>query len=113
MRFSPKGSPTRKSPFDVDMRYRKTEWEQKEPYLYMYNRISNSKSPSRPIPAPRAKSKVGQRNGPRVFKVKRCKETSKIKLPDEQFCAFCDDYVHPDCYNDAVSPQRGQCKLFF
>lgn len=41
-------SPTRKSPFDVDLRYNKTEWDRKKPYLKMYNKISSpSRSPNR------------------------------------------------------------------
>ena len=116
-------SPTRKSPFDVDVRYNKTEWDQKEPYLKAFNRISSpARSPNKYEHNYNQREDFSpakiqnQREGPRTFKVKQVIEGGKIHLKDDQFCQFCDDYMHPECYDRALNPSKqpfvNKCKFW-
>lgn len=93
-------SPSRKSPFDIDRHSKKTEWETKEPYVNKFNKVM------RGVPDPQHNPHTQQlpRPQPQKYKNRAFEDKAKgrtVELPDCQFCAFCEDYVHPQCYEYA------------
>lgn len=112
-------SPTRKSPFDVDSKNRKTEWENSEPYLAFHN-DSPHKSKGRGKSQKQITPKITDNSSRKTMTDKKPlppqryrardyvkpQTNKRLYLPDESFCAFCDDYMHPECYEKAFSPRK-------
>jgi hypothetical protein len=98
----------RKSPFDVDKRYGKTEWEISEPYLKQYEKFG--KSPQRRVeqsPREGSRSPVPNRYErtapPRVNTYSPVRDSPKA---GDNFCGLCDVYLDKEKYRRDTEKSR-------
>lgn len=99
----------RKSPFDVDKKYGRTEWEMSEPYLKQYDKLG--KSPTRNTNAsPREYSRSPAPNRfertapPRVNTYSPVRDSPKA---GDEFCGLCDVYLDKDKFRKDMA-DRGR-----
>jgi hypothetical protein len=88
-------APRRKSPFDVDPRHKKTEWEVNEPWLKQHDRLARTPTETgRPSKSPNSRvSEAKPRRDSRDDQYYPRTDAKRRPKENNEFCALCEVYV--------------------
>lgn len=100
----------RKSPFDVDKKYGKTEWEMSEPYLRQHDKIGrtpprNMNASPRDYSRSPAPARYEKTAPPRVNTYSPVRDSPKA---GDQFCGLCDVYLDKDKFRRDMKDRSRQ-----